>query len=215
MTTLDDRAPSGPPRPASGRRVALIAGGAVVLVAGAVVAVAGATGAFRSDSSSTACSAPASLPGTVVTTRLMNMGGTGMHGSMMSGGSVGMGGSAMHQSQWPTWTRGMMRLVTSVDTVPAGPVSIVAANLGTISHELVVLPLTGPAGTRPVGADGKVSETGGLGEVSASCAAGAGDGIRAGSTGWVTLTLTPGRYELVCNLAGHYRAGMSAELDVT
>lgn len=30
-----------------------------------------------------------------------------------------------------------------------------------------------------------------------------------------TLFLTPGRYELICKIAGHYVAGMSAELDVT
>jgi uncharacterized cupredoxin-like copper-binding protein len=31
----------------------------------------------------------------------------------------------------------------------------------------------------------------------------------------VTLTLGPGSYELVCNLPGHYAAGMHAELDVS
>ncbi len=30
-----------------------------------------------------------------------------------------------------------------------------------------------------------------------------------------TLTLTPGRYELLCNIAGHYGSGMYTELDVT
>lgn len=210
MTALDDRSHAAPTR---GRRTALVAGAAIVLVAAAGVAVAAGTGAFSSSSS--ACSAPATLPGSVVTARLMNLGGTGMHGSMMSGGQVGMGGSAMRQSQWPSWHAGMMRVVTDANSVPAGRVSIVAANLGTIKHELVVLPLTGAAGARPVGADGRVDEAGSLGEASASCAAGAGEGITAGSSGWVTLTLKPGRYELVCNLAGHYRAGMFAELDVT
>jgi uncharacterized cupredoxin-like copper-binding protein len=32
--------------------------------------------------------------------------------------------------------------------------------------------------------------------------------------GWVTLALERGRYELVCNMPGHYAAGMHAELDV-
>ena len=41
---------------------------------------------------------------------------------------------------------------------------------------------------------------------------GAGQGIRPGSSGWVTLTLAPGHYELVCNLPGHYAAGMHTEL---
>lgn len=31
---------------------------------------------------------------------------------------------------------------------------------------------------------------------------------------WTTVTLAPGRYELVCSLPGHYGAGMYSELDV-
>ena len=46
------------------------------------------------------------------------------------------------------------------------------------------------------------------------CGAGAGEGIAPGDASWVTLALKPGRYELVCNLPGHYAAGMYAELDV-
>ena len=41
------------------------------------------------------------------------------------------------------------------------------------------------------------------------------EGIAAGSAGWVTLDLAPGRYELVCNLPGHYAAGMYTLLTVT
>lgn len=94
---------------------------------------------------------------------------------------------------------------------------MLAVNTGVRPHELVVLPL--PAGQgigqRPVGADRKIDETGSLGEASRTCGAGSGDGIAAGATGWTTLTLGPGRYELVCNLPGHYTSGMYTELDVT
>jgi uncharacterized cupredoxin-like copper-binding protein len=96
-------------------------------------------------------------------------------------------------------------------------VSLRVVNQGAATHELVVLPL--PAGqrvgTRSVGTDGQVDERGSLGEASRSCGAGEGGGITAGATGWVTLSLRPGRYELVCNLPGHYAAGMYTELDVT
>jgi len=71
------------------------------------------------------------------------------------------------------------------------------------------------AGQRVPGADGKVNETGGLAEASASCVTGAGDGIQAGTVGWVTVTLATGRYELVCNLANHYADGMHQVLIVT
>jgi uncharacterized cupredoxin-like copper-binding protein len=62
--------------------------------------------------------------------------------------------------------------------------------------------------------DGKVDETGSLGEASADCAAGTGDGIPAGAVGWVTLTLPPGTYEIVCNLTNHYADGMYQRLTV-
>ncbi len=66
-----------------------------------------------------------------------------------------------------------------------------------------------------VGSDGKVSETGSLGEASNTCAAGAGDGIDPGAIGWVSLNLPRGNYEMICNLPGHYASGMYAELRVT
>ena len=90
-------------------------------------------------------------------------------------------------------------------------------NLGWRTHELVVLPLQGgaSAGQRVPGTDGKVDETGSLGEASRSCAAGSGDGIASGAVGWTTLTLPRGRYELVCNLTNHYANRMYQELDVT
>jgi uncharacterized cupredoxin-like copper-binding protein len=120
----------------------------------------------------------------------------------MDGGMMG-GGMAMH-------------LVADRASVAAGTVSFVARNAAGATHELMILPLEPGqrAGERSVGSDRRVSETGSLGEASRACGAGAGDGIAAGATGWVTLDLQPGRYELVCNLPGHYAAGMYAELDV-
>jgi uncharacterized cupredoxin-like copper-binding protein len=138
------------------------------------------------------------LPGAVVNVSLTSMGGT-----MMGGGNP-MGG-------------GVMRLGVDRATVPAGSVSFVAANFGNIDHELVVLPLgdNQRAGMRPIGADSRIDEAASGGEASAGGRAGAGDGIRPGSSGWVALTLAPGRYELVCNLPGHYGAGMSTVLTVS
>jgi uncharacterized cupredoxin-like copper-binding protein len=112
---------------------------------------------------------------------------------------------------------GMMSITGQPGVVPAGRVSFVAINTGSLTHELVVLPL-GPGaevGQRAVGADEKVDESASLGEASNSCGAGAGEGISPGSTGRATLDLPVGQYELVCNIAGHYRAGMSTLLTVT
>jgi uncharacterized cupredoxin-like copper-binding protein len=143
------------------------------------------------------CSAPADLPGHIVRVTLADM---GMR--RMMGGVAPMGAH--------------MRLAASPSTVAAGRVSLVASNLGWRTHELVILPLANgaTAGHRIPGADGKVAETGSLGEASNSCAAGSGEGIRSGTVGWTTLTLARGRYELVCNLRNHYADGMHRELDV-
>jgi len=147
--------------------------------------------------STSTCSAPATLRGTTVHVVLADMGMT-----QMMGGDAPMGAR--------------MTLAATPATVPAGAVSLVAQNLGWRTHELVLLPLSSGAvaGQRVPGADGKVDEAGSLGESSASCAAGSGDGITASAAGWTTLTLAPGRYELVCNLKNHYANGMRAELDV-
>ena len=140
------------------------------------------------------------LPGTVVNVSLTNMGGSMMGGQgngMMGGGAMGL--SADHA------------------TVPHGTVSFLVTNDGSINHEMVVLPLAASqtAGARTVGGDAKIDEAGSLGEASKTKGANAGDGIAPGASGWVTVTLAPGHYELVCNLPRHYPAGMYTQLNVT
>ncbi|HCU94528.1 MAG TPA: hypothetical protein DHU96_18130 [Actinobacteria bacterium] len=144
------------------------------------------------------CTAPPDLPGSTVIVTLGDMGMTQM-----------MGGSA------PLGAHMMLRAVPG--TVPPGKVSLVAENMGWRNHELVILPLAAgeQAGQRVPGPDGTVDETGSMGEASTSCGAGAGEGIRAGTVSWTTLTLAPGRYELICNLPNHYADGMYQELLVT
>jgi hypothetical protein len=143
------------------------------------------------------CSPPASLPGSKVRAILGDMRMTRI-----------VGGTA------PLGARMILRAVPTI--VPVGQVSLVVYNLGWRTHEVVVLPLSAGAvaGQRVPGADGRVDESGSVGEVSGSCSAGRGDGIAASSVSWSTLTLKAGRYELVCNEPNHYADGMYAELDV-
>ncbi len=166
----------------------------VVVVGALGGATAGGTGFLSRQN----CAAP-NLPGRVVNVSLTNMGGPmmGQRNGMMNGGA--------------------MRLTADRATVPGGNVSFLVTNGGNISHELVVLPLPADqvAGTRPIGGDAKIDEAGSIGEASNTCAEGAGQGIVSGSSGWVTLTLAPGRYELLCNLPGHYAAGMYTQLTVS
>jgi uncharacterized cupredoxin-like copper-binding protein len=109
-----------------------------------------------------------------------------------------------------------MMLRATPTSVAPGTVSFVASNLGWRAHELVILPLTAgaAAGQRVPGPDGRVDETGSLGEASNSCADGTGEGIDSGAVSWTTVVLRPGRYELICNLRNHYADGMFDELSV-
>lgn len=184
------------------RRVQLLGIAATLVLAGfsvlAVGVLSGAVGSSRGFRSVSSCAVP-NLTGTVVRVTLTNMGGRmmGQRGGMMSGGA--------------------MRLNADHTTVAHGTVSFLATNDGSISHELVILPLPDSqiAGTRPIGGDAKIDEAGSLGEASTTCGEGAGEGIVPGGLSWVTVTLAPGRYELVCNLPGHYGAGMYTQLTVT
>lgn len=155
----------------------------------------GAAQGYR-DSSLT-CAPPDSLPGAVIEVRVADMGMSRM-----------MGGDA------PLGAHMMLRAFPAV--VPAGTVTLVVENVGWRTHEVVVLPLAAgqAAGDRVPAADGKVDETGSLGEASASCAEGSGEGIDSGTVGWTSLTLAPGRYELVCNLRNHYANGMYQAITV-
>jgi uncharacterized cupredoxin-like copper-binding protein len=180
------RGPRGPRGPRRALPVAI-----VVVVLAASVAAAWAIVAGPAGRSGSSCAAP-TLPGTVVDVTAADMGG----------GMMGMGGT-------------MMRLIARPSVVPAGVVSFRVRNVGSVAHEMVVMPLPpGGAGTRIVGPGNVVDETGSLGEASATCGAGAGEGIAPGTVGWLTLELAPGRYELLCNEPGHYASGMFAQLDV-
>ncbi|MBI3429829.1 MAG: hypothetical protein HY050_07240 [Actinobacteria bacterium] len=144
------------------------------------------------------CPVPNNLPGQLVTVALGDMGMSQM-----------MGGVAPRNVR--------MRLVVLPSKVSAGEVSIAVSNLGWRTHELVVLPLGEGevAGGRVPNSEGEIDETGSLGEASNTCGEGSGEGIKAGATSWVSLTLKLGRYEFVCNLPNHYADGMWQEVIVT
>jgi len=110
--------------------------------------------------------------------------------------------------------------VTAPPTALAGDVTFVVTNQGTMPHELLVvrsdalpgqIPLT-DAGDPPVpvtsGAD-KISEDGSVGETG-------GEPLVPGETRTFTVTnLEPGAYQLLCNIAGHYKNGMWSEFTVS
>ena len=117
---------------------------------------------------------------------------------------------------------GPMSISVSPATAPAGDVTFVVKNTGTIEHEAVVLALktNTPFDKLPVtyggdppapvktGAD-KVSEDTNIGET--------GDpNLKPGDTRTFTIKhMTAGNYAIVCNIAKHYGLGMRAAFTVT
>ncbi len=121
----------------------------------------------------------------VTVTDMGAMMGPGMMGPGMMGrgGMMGPGWNGPNGANGPGQTgyrypgMGMMRIVVTPASVPAGPVSLRVLNTGGLSHELVVLPLAQGQypGWRVTGPDGKVDESGSLGEASRTCGADKGD----------------------------------------
>lgn len=227
------------PRWAVDRRLTALGIGAVVLLASASsltwAAAAGQLGAARGTMlgaggrlvSTSTCMVP-DLPGTVVDVVTADMGGRMWRGGQWMApptGRTGSGAGAMmgRASAGPMmragggWPTRMMTVSLDRAVVPAGTVSLRVRNAGAMQHEVVVLPLAPgqAAGGRTVRANGTVAETGLAAEAANTCGDGAGDGIAPGAASWVTVTLQPGSYELLCNLPGHYAAGMYVTLQVT
>jgi uncharacterized cupredoxin-like copper-binding protein len=114
---------------------------------------------------------------------------------------------------------GPMTLTASPATAPAGDVTFVVKNTGTIDHEAIVLktnvafdklPITyggDPPAPVTTGAD-KVGEDTNIGET--------GDpNLKPGDTRTFTIkNMAAGHYDIVCNLAAHYGKGMRAPLTI-
>ena len=90
---------------------------------------------------------------------------------------------------------------------PAGKVRFVVTNIGTVTHEFVVLKTTKPAGNLLGGDHGpnRADESGAVGEI---------DGIPPGQARTLNLVLKRGHYALLCNLPGHYKTGQFADFYV-
>jgi uncharacterized cupredoxin-like copper-binding protein len=101
---------------------------------------------------------------------------------------------------------GEMYFKPTAVSVKSGKVRFVLKNSCTVVHELIVLKTDAAVDSLKVGADGRVSEKASVGEVSET---------DPGATKSETITLTPGKYLLVCNIPGHYAGGMRATMTVT
>ncbi len=99
-----------------------------------------------------------------------------------------------------------MAITLDATTVPAGEVTFNVANVGTVEHEFVIVATDLPQDQLPV-KDGVVEED----ELDVISEIG---GLQPGKDGHLSVDLPAGHYVIICNLPGHYLAGMHAEITV-
>lgn len=94
-----------------------------------------------------------------------------------------------------------------VAEIEAGEVTFSATNVGAVPHELVVIKTDTPVDQLPV-ENGKVNEDAAgeeIGEI---------EEFDVGLTLAASYDLEPGKYALICNIAGHYQGGVFTEFTV-
>jgi uncharacterized cupredoxin-like copper-binding protein len=102
-------------------------------------------------------------------------------------------------------------VVPSKRSVSAGVLDLRLLNAGTKPHELVILRTNLAADQLPLGDDDRVDDTAdGVTSVFAT-----GDQIASGDTAPIAAALVAGDYVLLCNLPGHYQAGIRTSFTVT
>lgn len=96
----------------------------------------------------------------------------------------------------------------SSSSATAGEVTFTVTNEGTIGHEFLVVKTDIPDGEIPLDGDHFSEDAGGI-EVIDEIGEYAKE-----TTETLTVELTAGKYQLVCNLPGHYEAGMHTAFTV-
>lgn len=101
-------------------------------------------------------------------------------------------------------TNGPMTMTVSPNATTAGPVTFAVRNAGTVAHQFIVVRTDAPALTP--GPDQRVSAQGTVGAIRR---------LAPGATKSLALTLTAGKYQLMCNLPGHYALGLHVVFTAT
>ena len=89
-------------------------------------------------------------------------------------------------------------------TVKGGLVDFTVANAGPSAHEFLIFRADQTPDALPTGSDGRVDEA----SDQITKVFDSGDNIAANGSKVFHTALTPGKYVMVCNLPGHYKAGM-------
>jgi uncharacterized cupredoxin-like copper-binding protein len=120
-------------------------------------------------------------------------------------------GSSHHASRAPSVrvTERDFRITVAPARVRAGTVRLVVHNQGPDTHELLIV--RSSSKELPLRTDGLTVDEAALDASTATTV----EGKETGTTEHLLVRLKPGRYELFCNMAGHYLGGMRATLVVT
>ena len=107
-----------------------------------------------------------------------------------------------------------MFIKLSQSFAPSGTVSFLVTNSDTVTHEFVVLATDKPADSFPLttfeGEPDRIDE-----DATGVTNVGETGDMEAGTSMMLTLDLPEGHYAVVCNLKGHYAAGMHQDFWVT
>jgi uncharacterized cupredoxin-like copper-binding protein len=131
-------------------------------------------------------------------------------GSKSTGSAEAVAATQTIQSQSTATVQGRIKVSLSEWSVhasrskaKAGKVVFTVTNIGTVTHEMVVIRTAKVASRLAHG--GEASEEGSVGEVS---------DLGPGQTKAVSLHLKRGHYALICNEPGHYMSGMHTDFIV-
>jgi uncharacterized cupredoxin-like copper-binding protein len=104
------------------------------------------------------------------------------------------GGNTASLSEWK---------VQVASTLAAGKSTIKITNAGAIPHELLVFKSDKEASAYPLNPEGGIIEEGGGVTLVSD-----GENVEPGGSQVRVLNLSPGKYLFVCNIPGHFKAGM-------
>ncbi len=113
------------------------------------------------------------------------------------GEKAGRGALEVELNEWD--------VIPAKDATQPGKVTFQARNTGSVPHALEVILTDVKAGAFPV--------KGGVAEVKGKKLADVGD-IAGGASKQLSVILERGHYALICNLPGHYEAGMHSDFQV-
>ena len=126
------------------------------------------------------------------------------------GANTTMGTGMMYMMKDANMTMATMGVTATPAVTKTGVVTFHVTNSSKDTvHEMIVMYLDDPSKPLPfIAADNRVDEdkAGDKGEVSE---------LDPGASGSLTVFLKPGKYLLICNVPGHFAAGMWTEFEVT